>query len=203
MRRIKCAEQGVHLIVPPWARPESGFTRLFEQVALSLVRERPVSAAARPIAITDPRLWRIVHHDVNQAVNAFDMSQLKAVGLDETVSKRGHNDVTPFMDMERSSTAVVFATPGKGAQTLRDFKAFIYRHKGNPDDILEGVCDRSPSFLSGIAETLPNAEVTVDWFYIVQPFPRRLEAVRKQQQRDNKRPKHSRWRFLKSRARHL
>ena len=195
--RIKCAEHGVHLIEIPWARPESGFTLLFEQVALSLVREMPVSAAARHIEITDQRLWRLVHHYVDKAVNAFDLSQLKAVGLAETASKRGHNYVTTFIDMERSSTPVVFATPGKGAQTLRDFKAFIYSHKGNPDDILEVVCDMSPSFLSGIAETLPNAEVTVDWFHIVQTFTHSLDAVRKQEHRDNKLPKHSRWALLK------
>ena len=99
--RIKCAEHGVHLIEIPWARPESGFTLLFEQVALSLVREMPVSAAARHIEITDQRLWRLVHHYVDKAVNAFDLSQLKAVGLDETASKRGHNYVTTFIDMER------------------------------------------------------------------------------------------------------
>ena len=126
------------------------------------------------------------------------MSQLKAVGLDETASKRGHNYVTTFIDMERSSTPVVFATPGKGAQVLRDFKAFIYSHQGNPDDILEVVCDMSPSFLSGITETLANAEVTVDWFHIVQTFTRSLDAVRKQEHRANKLPKHSRWALLKS-----
>jgi transposase len=195
--RIKCAEHGVHLIEIPWSRPESGFTLLFEQVALSLVREMPVSAAARHIEITDQRLWRIVHHYVDKAVNAFDLSQLKAVGLDETASKRGHNYVTTFIDMERSSTPVVFATPGKGAQVLRDFKAFIYSHQGNPDDILEVVCDMSPSFLSGITETLPNAEVTVDWFHIVQTFTRSLDTVRKQEHRANKLPKHSRWALLK------
>ena len=195
--RVKCAEHGVHLIDVPWARPDSGFTLLFEQVALSLVREMPVSSAARHIEITDKRLWRIVHHYVDKAVNAFDLSHLKAVGLDETASKRGHNYVTTFTDMERSSTPVVFATPGKGAQTLRDFKAFICSHKGNPDDILEAVCDMSPSFLSGIAETLPNAEVTVDWFHIVQTFTRSLDEVRKQEHRANKLPKHSRWALLK------
>ena len=33
----------------PWARPDSGFTVLFEQAALTLVREMPVAAAARRI----------------------------------------------------------------------------------------------------------------------------------------------------------
>ena len=45
---------------------------------------------------------------------------------------------------------VVFATPGKGTQTLRDFKAFLCNHQGDSDNILEVVCDMSPAFLSGI-----------------------------------------------------
>jgi transposase len=85
------------------------------------------------------------------------LSQLKASGLDETASKRGHNYVSIFIDMERASMPVVFATPGKGAQTLRDFKAFLHGHKGDSNNVLEVVCDMSLSFLSGIAQTLPNA----------------------------------------------
>lgn len=195
--RIKCPQHGIHLIEVPWARPGSSFTLLFEQVALSLVREMPVNAAARHIQITDKRLWRIINHYVEKAVNGFDLSQLKEIGLDETASKRGHNYVTTFIDMERHSMPVVFATPGKSAQTLRDFKSFVSNHEGDVDNILEVVCDMSPSFLSGIAETLPNAEVTVDWFHIVQGFTRSLDEVRKTEHRRNQLPKHSRWALLK------
>jgi transposase len=187
----------VHLIDVPWARTGSGFTLLFEQVALSLVREMPVKAAAGHIEITDKRLWRIVHHYVEKAVGRFDLSQLKAIGLDETASKRGHNYVTIFIDMERASMPVVFSTPGKGTQTLQDFKAFLSDHKGDSDNILEVVCDMSPAFLSGIDKTLPNAEVTVDWFHIVQTFTRSLDEIRKLEHRDNKLPKYSRWAILK------
>ena len=52
-------------------------------------------------------------------------------------------------------------------------------------------------FLSGITQTLPNAEITVDWFHIVQTFTRSLDEVRKQEHSDNKLPKHSRWALVK------
>ncbi|WP_419642604.1 hypothetical protein, partial [Thiolapillus sp.] len=38
----------------------------------------------RIIEITDKRLWRIVDHYVGQAIEQFDLSDVKAVGLDET-----------------------------------------------------------------------------------------------------------------------
>ena len=76
-------------------------TMMLKEIKMSpllLVREMPVNAAARHIQITDKRLWRIINHYVEKAVNGFDLSQLKEIGLDETASKRGHNYVTTFID---------------------------------------------------------------------------------------------------------
>ena len=91
--RVKCPDHGVKLVDVPWARKGSAFTLLFEQAALTLVREMPVNAAARIMEITDKRLWRVVQHYVAKAVASFDLSAVQAIGLDETASKRGHNYV--------------------------------------------------------------------------------------------------------------
>ncbi|WP_419593247.1 ISL3 family transposase [Thiolapillus sp.] len=195
--RVKCPEHGVKLIDVPWARKGSAFTLLFEQAALTLVREMPVNAAARIIEITDKRLWRIVEHYVGQAIEQFDLSDVKAVGLDETASKRGHNYVTVFIDMERRKEPVLFVASGKGKQTVAQFSDFLAAHKGDPSVIQEAVCDMSPAFLTGIKESLPQAEVTVDWFHIVQTFTRALDEVRKQEAHVKPLPKHLRWSVLK------
>ena len=118
-----------------------------------------------------------MQHYVAQAVSQFDLSSAEAVGLDETASKRGHNYVTIFIDMERRTEPVLFATPGKGKDTVAHFAQFLRDHQGDPAKIKEAVCDMSSAFLSGIAEQFPNAEVTVDWFHIVQTFTRALEFV--------------------------
>jgi len=78
-----------------------------------LAREMPVLAAARFIGITDKRLWRIVEHYARQAVAGLDLRGLRAVGLDETASKRGHNYVTVFIDMDRRDKPVIFVVPGR------------------------------------------------------------------------------------------
>ena len=51
----------------------------------------------------------------------------------------------------------------------------------------------SQAFLSGVAEHLPKAEVTVDWFHIVQTFTKRLGEVRKKERREQGHPKSLRW----------
>jgi len=195
--RVKCPEHGVKLAEVPWARKGSAFTLLFEQAALALAREMPVSAAARLIEINDKRLWRILQHYVAKAVATFDLSAVKAIGLDETSSKRGQNYVTVFIDMERRDKPVLFVTPGRGKDTLRAFRAFLRRQKGRPERIMEVVCDLSGAFHSGIAEHLPNAQVTADWFHIVQIFTKAVNDVRKAESRVTPLPKHLRWAVLK------
>ena len=195
--RVKCPEHGVKLVEVPWARKGSAFTLLFEQAALTLAREMPVSAAARIIEINDHRLWRIIEHYVAKAVAAFDLSSVQAVGLDETASKRGQSYVTVFIDMQRREKPVLFVTPGQGKATLQAFAAFLRTHKGNPEQVLEVVCDMSGAFLSAVPKHLPKAQITVDWFHIVQTFTRALDEVRKAEGRIKPLPKHLRWAVLK------
>ena len=107
------------------------------------------------------------------------------------------NSLTVFIDMERRDKPVLFVTPGKGKETVKEFKAFLEKHDGDPEQILEVVCDMSPAFLSGVAGQLPKAQVTVDWFHIVQTFTRALDDVRKAEGRVKALPKHLRWAVLK------
>jgi len=196
--RVKCNDHGVKRVQVPWARKGSKFTLLFEQAALTLVREMPVLAAARIMQIQDKKLWRIVSHYVSVNLSKLDLLELKAVGLDETASKRRHNYVTVFIDLDREKNPVVFATPGKGKETIRRFKCFLQQHGGNAAHIIEVVCDMSKAFLAGIKEHFTNAQVTVDWFHIVQAFTTAVNKVRLLESRKINLPKSTRWATLKN-----
>ncbi len=177
--RVDCPEHGVKRVQVPWARPGSHFTLLFEHAALVLVREMPVASAAGFMGITDKRLWRIVGHYVGRAVAELDLSGVRAFGLDETASKKGHNYVTVFIDMDRSDKPVIFVTPGKGKACVAEFRDFLLAHDGEPTNVAEVVCDMSSAFLAAVAEGFPKAAVTVDWFHVVQLFTTAVDDVRK------------------------
>ncbi|GGW43038.1 ISL3 family transposase [Halomonas sp. 141] len=196
--RTRCPEHGVKRIEVPWARPGSDFTLLFEQAAMSLVKEMPVLAVSRQLEISDKRLWRIVHHYVGRMLEQLNLSNIAAVGVDETASRRGQRYVTVFLDMQRKQEPVIFAVPGHGKEAIEAFHAFLVAHGGDPDNVVEVVCDMSQAFLSGVAEHLPMAEVTVDWFHIVQTFTKRLDEVRKKERREQGHPRSLRWALLKS-----
>ncbi|MAB46879.1 MAG: ISL3 family transposase, partial [Sphingomonadaceae bacterium] len=72
------------------------------------------------------------------------------------------------------------------------------QHQGQPEQIAEVVCDMSKAFLSAVDEELPNAEVTIDWFHVVQIFNKAVDQVRKQEGKDVPQPKSRRWAVLKN-----
>lgn len=201
--RVKCPEHGIHIINVPWAREGSGFTMLFEQAALTLVREMPVKAVSRIVGITDKRLWRIVFHYVRKALAQVDYSKVTSIGFDETASKRGHNYVTVFIDMDKTKEPVIFATSGKGKNTIKEFRSFLKSRGGSAANITQVVCDMSQAFLSGVKQYLHNANVTIDWFHIVQKFVKAVDDTRKLEHRNVGLPKGARFAVLKSKSKRL
>jgi transposase len=199
--RIKCPEHGIRRVDVPWAREGSRFTLLFEQVVMSLAREMPINAVARHVEVTDKRLWRIVHHYVSKAMKGLDLSGLEAVGLDETSSKKRHKYITVFIDLDREERPVVFATPGRGRECLEAFCEHIKAHGGHPDKISEVVCDMSPAFLSAVEKNFTSADVTVDWFHVVQLFTNAVDAVRKLETKQRAMPRNTRWTVLMAQER--
>ena len=109
---------------------------------------------------------------------------------DGTASKRGHNHVTIVIDMDRRQKPVLFVTPERVRETLHQFAVFLASHGGDPQQVLEVVCDMSPAFISGINEHLPNAASGVDWFYIMRVFTRSVDTVRKLEGKEKPLPTH-------------
>ena len=196
--RVNCSEHGFGRVRVPWARPGSGFTLLFEQVILSLAREMPVCKIAKLVGVTDKRLWRVLQYYVSEALRRLDLSSVNAIALDETASKRGQNYVTVFIDMERDDRPVLFATPGKGKECLREFARFLERHNGNVDNILEVVCDMSAAFSRGAEEVFPYSRVTIDWFHVVKLFTDAVDRVRRLESKHEQLPRGSRFAVLKN-----
>jgi transposase len=196
--RTDCPEHGVLRINVPWARPGSGFTLLFEQAVLTLMREMPVAAAARVADVTDKRLWRVLEFYVGRAIKHLDLSRVTAVALDETAARRGQEYVTVFIDLDAAEKPVLFATQGKGKECVKAFRAFLLEHGGEPTRVAEVVCDMSAAFLAAAAENFPQASVTVDWFHVVQIFTTAVEKVRRAEAHRIVLPKGARWATLKN-----
>jgi transposase len=194
--RVQCPEHGVHLVPVPWAREGSGFTLLFEALVMAMVREMPVLTVARMVGETDQRLWRVIDHYVAKAREAVDMSEVHAIGVDETSSRRGHDYISLFVDLK--AKRLLFATPGKEAQTFEKFAEDLQAHSGSAEAITEVSMDLSPAFQKGAAEHLPNAQVTFDRFHLMKLVNEAVDAVRKGEAHSQPDLKKSRWLWLKN-----
>jgi transposase len=194
--RTNCSDCGKLHWKPPWTREGSKFTRLFEENIMNLAKEMPVSKIAVLVNEHDTRLWRIIKHYTSVAYAKKDFSHVVAVGCDETSSRKGHNYVTVFADM--NSRDVIYVTKGKNAQTMERFADELPAHSADANQITELAIDMSTGFISGAAKHLPNSSITFDKFHVIKALNEAQDEVRRMEQRDNPLLKKSRYVWLKN-----
>jgi transposase len=194
--RVACERCGIKQVAVPWARPDSGFTLLFEALILAMVQAMPVAVVARMVNEWDTRLWRVVHHYVEAARARADHRGVTEVAFDETAARRGHNYVTLFVDLVRRR--VLFVADGKDAATVDAFATDLAAHGGDPAAIAEVGIDMSPAFIAGTAQSLPNAEITFDKFHLVKIINEAVEEVRRAEQKSRAELTNSRYLWLKN-----
>jgi len=182
--RVVCPEHGTLQVRVPWARPESGFTLLFEALVMALVSEMPVKAVADLIGEHDTRVWRIVHHYVDRACAEQDFGDVTKVGADETSFRRGQDYVTVFADLDERR--VVFATPGRDADTYKRFAADLDAHGASASQVEQVSQDMSEAFLTGALTHLPNAEITFDRFHVKAKLSEAVDKVRREEAREQR-----------------
>ena len=197
--RIDCPEHGVKTVEPPWARPGSGFTLLMEAFVLGLVQHgMPVRQVARMVGENDTRLWRVLDHYVEQARAREDLSEVTAIGIDETSRRKGHHYITVFMDLDESRRRVIYATEGKDASTVERFRKDLEAHGGRAEQIEEACLDMSPAFIRGLTDAFPQAEITFDTFHLMQLLTEAVDQTRRAEQAECPELKGTRYVWLKN-----
>ena len=181
--RVRCRQCGIHQVKVPWARKGSGFTLLFEAMAMELIRVMPVKQAAEIMGENDTRIWNIVHHYIDEAYGKSDWSAVERIAVDETSRKKGHVYVTNFIDLETGK--LLFITPGKDACTVEHFVAQLAEFKGKAKSITEVALDMSPAFKKGVTEHLREAQMVLDRFHVMMLAGKAFDEVRKEVAREN------------------
>lgn len=195
--RVACSVCGATTqLAVPWARAGSRFTLLFEALALTLAREMPVAACARILRCADNALWRQIDAHVSLARSQESYADVKVIGIDETSCAKGQRYITLVHDLGKAR--LIYATTGKDASTVQRFtEDFETHHQGQPQSI-EVVCmDMSKAFIAGTTRHLPAAAIAFDGFHVVQLANQALDAVRREEVRDERWLKKTRWGWLK------
>lgn len=176
--RIQCAACGkTTQLVVPWANPKSGFSLLFEALAICLAQHMPMAQVAALLGVNANPLWERFTRTIIAAHDQENFSDVRAINVDETASKRGHRYVTVVADND--ARRVIFATAGKDAQTLADFASALQDHGGNAAQISAISMDFSAAFIKGARDSFPNAKVCFDQFHIVSMANKAVDEVRR------------------------
>ncbi|MCF6266274.1 MAG: ISL3 family transposase [Desulfuromusa sp.] len=195
--RVRCTECGKTLQVkPPWSRPGSGFSLLMEALLVILAKQMPVRSIAQLLGLSDGQIWRILDHYVDAARVQEDFSSVQSVGLDETASRRGHNYISLFHDLDQRR--LLFACEGRDKSVVETFVEDLETHGGNAESI-DSVCiDMSKSYVAGVGDFLPNAEITFDPFHVMAIVNKAVDQVRRQEVKTEPLLKKTRYLWLRN-----
>jgi len=91
---------------------------------MALAKEMPVKAIGGLVGEHDTKIWRIVHHYVDRAVEAQDLSATERVGIDDTSFRRGQDYVSVFCDIDPGERRAVFVCEGRDQETVEQFAGF-------------------------------------------------------------------------------
>jgi transposase len=164
---------------PPWSGLGNGFTLLFEALILQLASHLPVHTVSRIVNESDYKIWSMIERYMNLALASNDYSDLKAVGMDETSLRKGHDYITLFVDLLKKRT--VFIAEGNDQKTVESFADDLKTHKGDPKAVMDVSCDMWPAFIKGVKDNLPNAQITFDRFHVTKVLQTAVDTVRKQE----------------------
>lgn len=195
--RIKTPDGKVKLITPPWAREGSGFTLLFEALAMALIEsEMPVNKIGHLMNENPHRIWTIFNYWIKRARLNEKLNCPSAIGFDETSQKKGHDYVTLAVDLKERK--VIHVAEGKGKSTIHAVKDYLVEHNIDTNKVKHASIDMSPSYISGISEAFPKAEIHFDRFHVVKLLNEAMDEVRKMERKEHSELKGHKYTFLKN-----
>ena len=163
----------------PWSKEGSGFTLLFEDFAIELVKNYGcVAEVARQIDIYPQRLWLIIEKHAKEILSQdIDMSKVRRIGFDETSKKKGREYITCFIDLDTGE--LLYIVEGKSSDTVVAFEKNCKAQGIDKELITDISIDMSPAFISGVEQIFPNANITFDKFHVSQLVQKAFDSIRK------------------------
>lgn len=194
--RIMTKDNSVKLVEVPWARLGSGFTLLFEAYIMSLIEhEMPINKAGVLVNENPHRLWTIFNYWVGKAYRATPLTAPRQLGIDETSTRRGHQYLTVAVDIKDSK--VLHAAEGKDKKAVKKVKCHLEDNGVDIKKVQHVSMDMSPSFIAGVSEYFPDAEIHFDRFHVVKLLNEAMNKVRQSERKQHEALKGHKYTFLK------
>jgi transposase len=201
MRRVNCKRCGVTVEMVPWCDGKNQLTTTYRWFLATWAKRLSWSEVGTIFRTSWDSVCRAVEHAVAWGLAHRDLSQVKAVGVDEIAWARGHRYLTLVYDIGGKTKRLLAVAEERTEASLRSCLDSL----GDPVCLgVKHVCsDMWRPYLNVIAEKLGQAIHVLDRFHVMQQFGKALDEIRaeeaKQLVRDGYEPvlKKSRWCLLK------
>ena len=198
MPRIKCKEHGVKTIrSTKLFREGSHYTFHLEHKIMRLCRQMSMSAISKEIHESDSNLWRVFKYYTRKGIEErIDLETTTRIAVDETATKRGHNYITIFTDMD--SGDVILVEEGRKKEVFKKLYGWLFDKGGHPKNIELFSMDMSKSYKAGRRDYFPNSEEVYDRFHIKKLLNEALNSVRSKEVKEMDTLKKTKYIWLKN-----
>lgn len=178
--RIECREHGVLQARVAWSEPGSGFTALFEALAISWLKVAPVSAFADRLNISWDEAWGIMDRGVRRGLERRLADPIEELAIDETSFQKRHEYVTVLVD--RGKGIVIDVLDDRKKATLKNW---LESNKEQLEMVRTVSMDMWEPFITAVQETIEGAETKIcfDRFHVASHFGKALDKVRANEHR--------------------
>jgi len=178
LRRLDCRRCGRLALEPVrWARAGASYTRDFEDVVAWLCQQMAKTPITKLLRIGWGSVGKIVERVVADKLDEGRLDGLVWLGVDELHHGHGNQFLTCVADHQ--SGGIVWAAPGRNAQTLQGF--FDQLTSEQKSSIEAVSIDMSAGYEKAIrADTgVPDAQVCFDPFHVVALGGKAVDQVRR------------------------
>jgi transposase len=180
LRRVRCADCGVRVEAVPWARPRARHTRDFEHLVAFCAQQMAKQPICRLLRVGWDTVGAIIERVVSDHQDVERLHGLVMIGCDEISYRRGQRYLTQICD--HATGAIVWATPGRNAQTLQAF--FDELGDEGRASIKAISIDMNGGYEKAIRDRIADdetftAEIAFDPFHVCQLAGRAVDDVRR------------------------
>jgi transposase len=178
--RVRCEQDGIHVVDAPWARKGGRQTLLFEGYAMMLAETMTLNEARKILRISRTALMHMVQYWVEKALAEVDLSQVEQISIDETSFKRGQSYVTVIGDPAQKR--VIGVEDGRTVDAVERFSFKLEAQKGDCNRIRHVSMDLSQSYKQACQLCFPKAQLVFDHFHVKKMVLDGMDAVRREEQ---------------------
>ena len=125
---------------------------------MRLCVQMSMSAISKEINEPDCNLWRVFKYYTSKGIDeTIDLETTSRIAVDETATKRGHNYVTIFTDMD--SGDVILVEEGRKKDVFKKLYGWLFDKGGHPQKIELFSMDMSKSYKAGRRENFQTQKI--------------------------------------------